>query len=180
MSKKVLVLEGSPRRKGNTDLLSDQFIRGVQEAGHEAEKVYLQGKKINYCVDCEMCQKNGGGCVQKDDFGEICEKIVACDVLVLATPVYFYSVTAQMKTLMDRMYSAHQVISGKECYLLTAGAGPEERYYQTIIDTYHGFIRCFPDMKDGGIVLGLGAQSKGSIQEKPAMQQAYETGKNIR
>ena len=179
MSKKVLVLEGSPRKKGNTDLLSDQFIRGAREAGHEVEKVYLQDKKINYCVDCEACQKNGGICVQKDDFAEICKKIVACDVLVLASPVYFYSVTAQMKTLIDRAYSAHQLVSGKECYFLTAGAGPEERYFQTVIDTYHGFIRCFPDMKDAGIVLGIGAQSKGSIEGTSAMEQAHEMGRSI-
>ena len=113
-------------------------------------------------MDCEVCQTEGGGCAKKDDFQEIKDKIAACDVLVLVSPVYYYSVTAQLKTLIDRTYSALTEISGKECYLIIAGAGDQEKYFQTIIDTYHGFIGCFSDMKDKVIILGLGAQAKGA------------------
>ena len=70
-SKQVLVIEGSPRKHGNTDLLSDEFIKGAEEAGHETEKIYLSEKNIGYCVDCEVCQTEGGGCAKKDDFPEI-------------------------------------------------------------------------------------------------------------
>ena len=155
-SKQVLVIEGSPRKHGNTGFLSDEFIKGAEEAGHATEK------NIGYCVDCEVCQTEGGGCAKKDDFQEIKDKIAACDVLVLVSPVYYYSVTAQLKTLIDRTYSALTEISGKECYLIIAGAGDQEKYFQTIIDTYHGFIGCFSDMKDKVITLGLGAQAKGA------------------
>ena len=155
-SKQVLVIEGSPRKHGNTGFLSDEFIKGAEEAGHATEK------NIGYCVDCEVCQTEGGGCAKKDDFKEIKDKIAACDVLVLVSPVYYYSVTAQLKTLIDRTYSALTEISGKECYLIIAGAGDQEKYFQTIIDTYHGFIGCFSDMKDKVIILGLGAQAKGA------------------
>ena len=71
-------------------------------------------------------------------------------------------------------------ISNKNCYFITAGAGDKKEYFKTIIDTYHGFINCFPNMKDGGIILGLGAQAKGSIKENKAMREAYELGKSIK
>lgn len=180
MEKKILVIEGSPRVGGNTDLLSDEFIKGAKENGNIVEKIYLQKKKINYCVDCEMCRKNGGKCVQKDDFQEVCDKIIEADVLVIVSPVYYYSVSAQMKTLIDRTYSALEHISNKECFFITAGAGDDEKYFKTIIDTYYGFINCFPNMKDAGIVLGIGAQEKGSIKENKAMKEAYELGKTIK
>lgn len=177
--KKVLVIEGSPRKGGNTDVLSDAFIRGAREAGHEVEKVYLRDLTIGYCVDCEACQTRGGGCVRRDDFQALRDRALAADVLVFASPVYFYSVTAQLKTFFDRMYSAHGALAGKACYFITAGAAPEEHFFQTAIDTYHGFIRCFPDMEDRGIILGLGAQAKGAIEGNPALDEAYRAGRAI-
>ena len=180
MERKIVVIEGSPRVGGNTDLLSDEFINGAKENGNSIEKIYLQKKKINYCVDCEACRKNGGECVQKDDFQEIISKIVDADVLVIVSPVYYYSVSAQMKTFIDRTYSALEQISNKTCYFITAGAGDKKEYFKTIIDTYYGFINCFPNMKDGGIILGLGAQAKESIKENKAMKEAYELGKSIK
>ena len=179
MGKMILVLEGSPRKGGNSDLLSDEFIRGATEAGHDVEKVYLQKRNIHYCVDCEVCQTESDGCVHIDDFGQVCRQLIACDVVVFASPVYYYSVTAQMKTFMDRTYSALTKISDKECYFIATGAGDQEKYYQTIIDTYHGFIGCFPNMEDKGIVLGMGVQKKGEIQGNAAMLKAYEMGKNV-
>ena len=83
MSKNVLVLMGSPRKRGNTDRLSDELIRGAQEAGHQVEKIYLKDRKINGCLGCGACQRNGGPCVQKDDMGDIYEKWLAADVVVL-------------------------------------------------------------------------------------------------
>ena len=120
-SKQVLVIEGSPRKHGNTGFLSDEFIKGAEEAGHATEK------NIGYCVDCEVCQTEGGGCAKKDDFQEIKDKIAACDVLVLVSPVYYYSVTAQLKTLIDRTYSALTEISGKECDVVIAGSWDEAK-----------------------------------------------------
>ena len=91
MEKRILVLVGSPRRRGNTDCLADAFIRGAQEAGHETEKIYLKDKKVSGCLGCGACQRNGGSCVQKDDMQEIYEKWLAADAVVLASPVYFYT-----------------------------------------------------------------------------------------
>ena len=101
MSKKVLILSSSPRRGGNSDTLCDEFLRGAQEAGHEVEKIFLKDKTIHYCTGCGVCNE-GKPCPQKDDAPEIVRKMVAADVIVLATPVYFYTMSAQMKTLIDR------------------------------------------------------------------------------
>lgn len=174
--KNILVIEGSPRVGGNTDILSDAFIRGAEEAGHTVEKVYLARQNIGYCVDCEACRTCSGGCVRRDDFAALAGRVVASDVLVFASPVYFYSVTAQLKTFFDRCYSLHGVLASKECYFITAGAAPAASYFQTLIDTYHGFIRCFENMEDRGVILGIDAKAKGSVEDSPAVEEAYRAG----
>lgn len=110
MSKKVLVLSASPRKGGNSDLLCDKFIEGATAAGNEAEKIFLRDKRINYCVACDSCQKNTGKCALKDDMEGILEKMITADVIVMATPVYFYTMDAQMKTLIDRTVARYTEI----------------------------------------------------------------------
>ena len=99
MSKNILILSGSPRKGGNSDILCDRFMEGARASGHRAEKVFLRDKNIGYCIGCEACHQNNGVCVQKDDMAEILGKMIAADVIVMATPVYFYTMDAQMKTL---------------------------------------------------------------------------------
>ena len=101
MNKNVLVISASPRKGGNSDTLCDEFIRGAQESGNHAEKIFLASKNIKYCIGCGVCNTTQK-CVQKDDMAEILDKMVEADVIVLATPVYFYTMDAQMKTLIDR------------------------------------------------------------------------------
>ena len=123
MSKKVLILSASPRKGGNSDLLCDQFAKGAEEAGHQVEKLRVQEKKIAPCLACYGC-RNTGVCVQKDDMAEILEKMAKADVLVLATPVYFYSMDGQLKTLIDRTLPRYTEIRDKEVYFIaTAAAG---------------------------------------------------------
>ena len=176
MNKKILILEGSPRKGGNTDLLSDEFIRGAKEAGHKVEKIYLQEKEIRYCIDCEVCQKKNNGCIQKDDFSQVCQKMIDSDIWVLVSPVYYYSITAQMKTLIDRTYSALTRISDKDCYFLSAGAAPDPKYYELLLNTLRSFISCFKNMREAGSVIAYHSQIKGSIKNNPAMQEAYNMG----
>lgn len=101
MTKKILILSGSPRKQGNSDLLCDEFMRGALEAGHTVEKIRVQEKKVAYCTACYACLDTGN-CAIKDDMAEIMEKMIACDVMVLASPVYFYSIDAQLKAVIDR------------------------------------------------------------------------------
>lgn len=102
MSKKVLILSGSPRKGGNSDILCDEFARGAQEAGNEVEKIRVASKKIYPCSACYYCRDHGGACVHKDDMAEVLQKMIDSDVLVLASPVYFYSIDAQLKAVIDR------------------------------------------------------------------------------
>ena len=94
MSKKVLILSGSPRKAGNSDMLCDEFLRGAVDAGHEVEKIRIAEKKIGYCSGCYYCQQTGGVCAKKDDMAELLQKMIDADVIVLASPVYFYSIDA--------------------------------------------------------------------------------------
>ena len=88
MSKKILILEGSPRKNGNTDLMAQEFAVGATEAGHKVEKIYIKDKTIKGCLGCGACQRNGGSCVQKDDMTEIYEKIV-CRCSCIRIPCVF-------------------------------------------------------------------------------------------
>lgn len=99
MNKNVLILSSSPRRGGNSDRLCDPFLQGCKDAGHTVEKIFLKDKHINYCTGCGICSMYGKPCPQKDDAAEVIEKMIAADVIVMATPVYFYTMSAQMKTI---------------------------------------------------------------------------------
>ena len=116
MAKKVLILSSSPRRGGNSDTLCDEFMRGAAESNHEVEKIFLRDKTIHYCTGCSTCSLYQKPCPQKDDAAEIIEKMVDADVIVMATPVYFYTISAQMKTLIDRCCGRYTEMNGKEFY----------------------------------------------------------------
>ncbi len=122
MSKKVLVLSASPRKGGNSDLLCDQFMLGAEEAGRTAEKIFLRDKEINYCTGCGACYNMENRAAQKDDMAEILEKMLAADAIVMATPVYFYTMNGQMKTLIDRTCSRYTEISDKDFYFIATAA----------------------------------------------------------
>ena len=115
MTKKVLVLSASFRKRGNSDILCDQFILGAQEAENEVEKIYVNDKHIGYCMGCGTCNTTHK-CVQNDDMAEILDKMVNADVIVMATPVYFYSMNGQMKTLIDRTVPRYEEIRNKDFY----------------------------------------------------------------
>ena len=102
MSKRILILAGSPRKNGNSAALCRAFARGAEESGHQVETIFLRDKKIGFCLACYHCKKSGGICIIKDDMADILDKMNAADVFVMASPVYFYSVDAQMKALIDR------------------------------------------------------------------------------
>ena len=114
--KKTLILSSSPRRGGNSDTLCNEFLRGAREAGFPAEKIFLGDKAIRYCTGCSVCSLYGKPCPQKDDMSEILDKMLAADVIVMATPVYFYTMSAQMKTLIDRCCGLYTQMQNKEFY----------------------------------------------------------------
>ena len=177
--KKVLILEGSPRANGNSCILSGEFARGAEEAGHSVEKVLVARKKLSGCLGCNACYRSGGVCVQKDDMAEIREKMLEADVIVLASPIYFYSMTAQMKTLIDRTYAFFNELKGKTFYFIITCAATDASFTETMLASLRGFTCCVPEAKEGGVVLGIGAMEAGEVRTSTAMQQAYEMGKNL-
>jgi multimeric flavodoxin WrbA len=178
MSKKVLILSSSPRRKGNSNALCDRFAEGAIEAHHQVEKVALAEKTIHYCTGCNACQKTGR-CAQKDDMAPILDSMVAADAIVLATPVYFYTMCAQMKTAIDRTVARYTQIADKEFYFIVAAADSNKAAMERTIESFRGFTSCLPGAKEKGIVYGTGAWQIGDILTSRAMKQAYEMGKAL-
>lgn len=178
MTKKILVLSGSFRKHGNSDLLCDEFIRGAQEAGHDIEKIYVNDKHINYCRGCGVCNTTHR-CVQKDDMAEILDKMIAADIIVMATPVYFYTMNGQMKTLIDHTVPRYTEISGKEFYFIVAAADDNRANMEKTLESFRGFTEdCLNGTKEKGVIYGTGAWNIGDIKKSPAMNEAYLTGKN--
>ena len=181
MSKNILVLMGSPRKHGNTDRLTDEFIRGAQEAGHQVEKICLKDWKINGCLGCGACQRNGGACVQKDDMSDIYEKWLAADVVVLASPVYFYTWSAQIKAVLDRTFAIEQKVKDTTFYLISAGAAPTEDYMRLMLESFRKYIGCFRSgsNQEGGYVFGLGTNAPGDVAGSDAVMKSYEMGRAV-
>lgn len=177
MSKNILVLSASPRKGGNSDILCNQFIKGAEESGNTIEKIYVNDMNIGGCQACYSC-RGTGECFIKDDMAEILDKMIKADVIVMATPVYFYTMDGQMKTLIDRTLPRYTEITNKEFYFIaTAAAG--ERAMERTIDGFRGFTDCFYGAEIKGIVYGSGAWQKGEIEKSPKMEEAYKMGLHI-
>ena len=180
MAKRILIISSSPRRKGNSDTLCDEFMRGAIEAGHEVEKIFLRDKRIEYCTGCGTCSVHNKPCPQKDDATRVIDKMVAADAIVMATPVYFYTMSAQMKTLIDRCCSLYTKMSNKDFYFIATAAEEDKKLMERTIDTFQGFLDCLENPTIKGVVLCAGAWHVGEVKDNPAMSEAYEMGKGIR
>ena len=179
MSKNVLILSSSPRKGGNSDILCDQFLKGSQESGNQVEKIFLKDKKINYCTGCGVCFNGEKSCPQKDDMAEILDKMIAADVIVMATPVYFYTMCGQMKTLIDRTCARYTEINNKEFYFIATAADENKSAVERTLEEFRGFTFCLNNPIEKGIVYGIGAWEKGDIKGSDAMKQAFEMGKMV-
>ena len=177
--KKVLILSASPRKGGNSDTLCDQFRKGAEETGHAAEKIFLRDHKVQYCTGCGLCVGRKGTCSQKDDMADIAQKMLAADVIVMATPVYFYTMDAQMKTLIDRCCAYYTGMENKEFYFIVTAADQDISAMERTIEGFRGFTLCLDGAVEKGIVYGVGAWNRGEIVHTPAMAQAYEMGRRV-
>lgn len=179
MSKKVLVISTSPRKGGNSDVLADEFVRGAREAGNSVEKITLIDKTIGFCRGCLACQSTQH-CVIHDDADAIAQNMLTADVIVFATPIYYYAMCGQMKTMLDRsnpLFSADYAF--RDIYLLAAAAEENEHTVDGAVTGLMGWIDCFEKARLAGTVFAGGVTSMGEIQGHPALKKAYEMGKNI-
>ena len=177
--KKVLILAGSPRKNGNSAALCQEFARGAGETGNEVEIIYLRDKKIAYCVACYYCKDHDGVCVIKDDMAEILDKMNAADVIVMASPVYFYSIDAQMKALIDRTVAQWLKIRDKTFYYIMTAAEDSGWVMDCTLECLRGLAKCLKGSKEGSVIYGKGVYEAGAIKDKPIMREAYEMGKTV-
>ena len=176
--KNILIISSSPRRNGNSDLLCDEFMKGALEAGNDVEKVFLADKKINVCLGCGACYGTSR-CVQNDDMADLLEKMVKADVIVLATPVYFYSMAGQLKIFIDRCVPRYTEMANKEFYYIMTAADTNRKMLDKTVEAIRGFTEdCLPNAKEKAIIYGVGAWNKGEIKNTDAYKEAYELGKN--
>lgn len=178
MSKKILVISASFRKGGNSDSLCDRFITGAKEAGNKVDKIFINDKNINYCHGCGACYTSKV-CKQNDDMTKILDQMIDSDVIVMATPIYFYNMNGQMKTLIDRTVAKYTEITNKDFYFIMSAAENNRHSMEKTIESFRGFLACLGGAKEKGIIYGIGAWKIGDINDKPSMQEAYEMGKKI-
>ncbi len=179
MNKKVLIISSSFRKGGNSEMLAREFEKGAIEAGNEVETVSLRDKKIGFCRGCFACLKLGK-CVIPDDAVEIAEKMKKADVLVFATPVYYYSVSGQLKTMLDRanpLYDSDYRFT--DVYLLATAAEDEKTTVEGAEKAVQGWVDCFERAKLAGVVFAGGVNDVGDIAGHRGLAAAYEAGKNV-
>ena len=179
MAKKVLIVTGSPRKGGNTDILTDAFEKGARAAGHEVTRISLSGKKVNGCLACNYCVSHGGECVQKDDVQPVLAALRQSDVLILASPIYFYGMSAQICTVLDRLYAKNgKPFPITETALLLTYADKGNEAAQPAI-LQHKDIAEYLGWENRGHVAVGGVWEKGDIKGNPALAKAEELGRSL-
>ncbi len=175
--KKVLIISASPRKGGNSDTLCDKFALGAKENGNQVEKVRLSEKKIGYCTGCGACDRTHH-CVQRDDREELLDQRVNADVIVFATPVYFFSRNGQRKTCINRTVPRYTEIKNKEFYFIRTSAEEDSPDLHRTREAFRGFTDgCLENPIEKGVLYATGVWKKGEINSTPFCQRTYEKGK---
>lgn len=178
MNKKVLIISTSPRKNGNSETLADSFAKGAEEAGNTVKKIGLCDKTIGFCKGCFACL-NTHRCIIHDDADTIAQSMLTADVIVFATPIYYYEMCGQMKTMLDRsnpLFSTKYAF--RHIYLLATAADQEEKSVDGALKGLQGWISCFPKAQLAGSLFCGGVNDIGDIEGNLALNRAYEMGKN--
>lgn len=182
MSKKIVVLNGSPRKNGNTASLIDAFTKGAEASGNTVTAFFLDGMNIHACKGCYGGGKDPASpCVQKDDMDAIYPVYREADIVVLASPLYFWNISGQLKCAFDRLFAVAEGNPGyknpvKDCVLLMAAEGNE---YEETLQYYTGLLK-YLGWRDLGHVLAEGGLAAGDIAGKPVLEEARKLGASIR
>ncbi|MCR4578365.1 MAG: flavodoxin family protein [Clostridiales bacterium] len=177
---KVLVITTSLRAKSNSDILARRLIDGAKEAGHEVEHISLKGKEIKFCIGCLACQKTQK-CVLKDDAAEIAEKVKSADTLVFATPIYYYEMSGQMKTLLDRLNPLYPSdYRFRNVYILATAAEDEKTTPEKAISGLQGWVDCFEKATlAGALFCGGISDPEEAAHRETELEEAYAFGKSL-
>lgn len=181
--RKCLIISSSPRRYGNSEVLCQQFARGAQAQGVDVEIIHLNDYQIAPCIACEYCRHHDNQCFRQDDANQIIQKMIDADIWVLSTPVYFYSVSAQLKLLIDRLFAREYEIressKRKDAYFIITSGSPDHQQMVGTIESLRGFIRVLRTVDEKGIIYGTGAFQIGDAIKHPSYQESYEMGQQI-
>ena len=159
-------------------MLCDEFMRGAKENGNEVEKIRVSEMQIGYCRACYACESTGK-CAIKDDMAEVLQKMIDADVIVLASPVYFYSIDAQLKALIDRTVARWLEVKDKEFYFIMTAADHEAEAMETTLACFRGYADCVNGAKEMGVVYAAGVYKKGEVADTKAMNEAYKMGLKV-
>ena len=176
----VLVITTSLRAQSNSDILAERMIAGARDAGHQVEHISLKGKHIRFCIGCMTCQETHR-CVLKDDAIEICEKVQNADTLVFVTPIYYYEMSGQMKTLLDRMNPLYGCdYNFRRIYMLSTATEDEETTSGKAETGLQGWVDCFENATLAGTLFCGGISDAGEAAGKETeLKEAYEFGKAL-
>ena len=176
MNKKIVVVSSTPRINGNSEILSKEFIKGAKESGNDVTLISIRDLNLKFCIGCLYCQSNGK-CVLKDDMNNLYNSISEADVLVFATPIYYYSICGQLKTFLDRLNPLFNKDNKfKEVYLLATAADDDEHAMDGAVKEIQGWVDCFEGVKLSGVVRGIGVTKAGEILNTKAINEVYEMG----
>lgn len=178
---KILILCGSPHKNGTTNALAEALISGIDQSRHEVEKIQLAEKKIAPCLGCEYCKRNDGACVQKDDMAALLPSVLAADVIVFVSPIYYFGFNAQLKAVIDRFYAVNarlKLQTQKKAILLTAGGGKEEWIPDGIFANYHTMLR-YLNWTSLGQICALNCHVKDQLVQTTCLEQAKELGRSL-
>lgn len=177
---KILVLTGSPHFNGTTAFLADEFCIGAREAGHEVIHFDTAKLDIHPCIGCYHCCKNGGRCVYDDDMAQIYPHLMTADAVVLATPLYYFNMTAQLKRAVDRFFAVNPILheSPKKIYLISAGNDRDDWAMDTLKANIHALCR-YLNWQEGGMVLALGVNTREDVENSEYKVMARELGASI-
>ncbi|MBR0277313.1 MAG: flavodoxin family protein [Clostridia bacterium] len=177
---KVLIISTSLRGGSNSEFLARECEKGAKATGNEVEFISLKEKEIKYCIGCLSCQKTGE-CVIKDDVPEIMEKVKNADIIVFATPIYYYEMSGQMKTLLDRLNPLYPTdYKFRKVYMIATAAEDGDFVFEKAYSGLGGWVDCFEKAELCGLVTGGEIDKPNGVQNHTdAVERAYEMGKNL-
>ena len=179
MSKHIVVLSGSPRRNGNTDRLVAAFVDGAESAGKKVTLFHTADMDIAGCLGCNHCFEEKGVCVKKDDAQKILDALLEADAYVLASPIYFFSLTAQIRLAIDRTYALLSVgMPAKRSALLVTCGDKRESAADGAVATYKGMCM-HSGREDAGIIIVTGLHDPSDIEGRMELDKARALGREI-
>lgn len=184
MGKKIIILKGSPRERGNSAVLADQVAEGAKTGGAQVESIYLHSMDIRPCDACDMCHEGHEGCIIEDDMQQLYPKLVEADAIVIASPIYWFTISAQVKLCIDRWYGLEtpkgSALAGKKIGIILT-YGDSDPYTSGAINAIYTFQHMFRYIRSEivGMVYGTASNVGDAAMQPALMKQAYDLGEKL-